>query len=278
MTRMNTILLATATLTAPALATPETITFSRDDGTSVELTDFIPSAPDIKLTLERVFFYDGGDYYSYHPMIVDGTADGDLLRPEAANIGYLDNDGLLIENAITTEWVTTPPQFDDYGILPQSHFYDAPDNECPQGCPRYGSSYNDLGPLYIPFRWHTDEAPSDYYYGWVSFKVVTLTQGFSCDYPGDSDVGCPPYQGTYRRNEFRWVGAGYETEPNTPIVASLYCPADFNYDGGVDVFDLFEFLDLFNSMNPIADLTEDGVFDIFDAYRFLNLYGSPCEF
>jgi len=54
------------------------------------------------------------------------------------------------------------------------------------------------------------------------------------------------------------------------------CPADFTHDGVLDIFDVFAFLDAFNTQDPIADLTGDGVFDIFDVFAYLDAFNTGC--
>ena len=54
------------------------------------------------------------------------------------------------------------------------------------------------------------------------------------------------------------------------------CPADFTGDGSLDIFDVFAFLDAFNTMNPAADFTGDGSFDIFDVFGFLDAFNAGC--
>ncbi|MCA9303627.1 MAG: VCBS repeat-containing protein [Phycisphaerales bacterium] len=57
---------------------------------------------------------------------------------------------------------------------------------------------------------------------------------------------------------------------------SAGCPADFTGDGTLDIFDVFGFLDAFNSMDPSADFTGDGLFDIFDVFAFLDAFNAGC--
>jgi hypothetical protein len=58
--------------------------------------------------------------------------------------------------------------------------------------------------------------------------------------------------------------------------ANPYCAADLDESYTLDVFDVFEFLDLFNASDPQADFTSDGSFDIFDVFAFLDEYNS-CD-
>lgn len=60
-----------------------------------------------------------------------------------------------------------------------------------------------------------------------------------------------------------------------PITVSD-CVADFNGDGTLDIFDVFNFLDAFNSGQGAADLNNDGVWDIFDVFIYLDLFNAGC--
>ena len=54
------------------------------------------------------------------------------------------------------------------------------------------------------------------------------------------------------------------------------CAADLTGDGVLDIFDVFAFLDLFNTGDPGADFTGDGSLDIFDVFAFLDLFNAGC--
>lgn len=54
------------------------------------------------------------------------------------------------------------------------------------------------------------------------------------------------------------------------------CPADFTGDGTLDVFDVFAFLEAFNTSDPAADFTGDGSYDIFDVFGFLDVFNAGC--
>ena len=54
------------------------------------------------------------------------------------------------------------------------------------------------------------------------------------------------------------------------------CPADFTGDGALNIFDVFAFLDAFESMDASADFTGDGVFDIFDVFAYLDAFTAGC--
>jgi hypothetical protein len=54
------------------------------------------------------------------------------------------------------------------------------------------------------------------------------------------------------------------------------CIADLTGDGTLDIFDVFEFISLFNAQDPAADLTGDGSYDIFDLFEFISLFNMGC--
>ena len=56
------------------------------------------------------------------------------------------------------------------------------------------------------------------------------------------------------------------------------CPADLAAPlGTLNVFDLIEYIALYNAQDPAADLTAPvGVFNIFDVQAYLGLYNAGC--
>lgn len=54
------------------------------------------------------------------------------------------------------------------------------------------------------------------------------------------------------------------------------CTADFTGEGALDIFDVFAFLEAFNTMAADADFTGDGSFDIFDVFAFLDAFNAGC--
>lgn len=56
------------------------------------------------------------------------------------------------------------------------------------------------------------------------------------------------------------------------------CPADFNNDQSVNVFDVFAFLNAFAAQDPSADLAEPfDTFNVFDVFAFLGIYSAGCS-
>jgi len=64
------------------------------------------------------------------------------------------------------------------------------------------------------------------------------------------------------------AGAGYYFD--------IFCPADLDGDGDLDIFDVFTFLNLFNIQDPAADFNNDSVFDIFDVFAYLDSFNAGC--
>ncbi|MBL8764592.1 MAG: S8 family serine peptidase [Phycisphaerae bacterium] len=59
-------------------------------------------------------------------------------------------------------------------------------------------------------------------------------------------------------------------------LAALGCDGDYNADGSVDDFDLFDFLNVFFANSPRADFNGDTAVDDFDLFDFLNAFFGPC--
>ena len=52
--------------------------------------------------------------------------------------------------------------------------------------------------------------------------------------------------------------------------------ADLNNDGTLNFYDVSEFLDLYNSMDPLADWDDNGSFNFFDVSGFIQSYNEGC--
>jgi hypothetical protein len=59
-------------------------------------------------------------------------------------------------------------------------------------------------------------------------------------------------------------------------ISIMGCAADMTSDGQLDVFDVFAFLDAYESGDPAADHTGDGTLDVFDVFGYLDLYNAGC--
>ncbi|MCA9304111.1 MAG: hypothetical protein KC996_08320, partial [Phycisphaerales bacterium] len=60
------------------------------------------------------------------------------------------------------------------------------------------------------------------------------------------------------------------------LIGPLECSADITGDGTLDIFDVFGYLDLFNTGDLGADFTGDGTLDIFDVFAFLDAFNAGC--
>lgn len=54
----------------------------------------------------------------------------------------------------------------------------------------------------------------------------------------------------------------------------INAPGDITGDGLVDIFDVFEFIELFNTSDPRADFQPDGILDVFDVFAFIGAFNS----
>jgi hypothetical protein len=71
------------------------------------------------------------------------------------------------------------------------------------------------------------------------------------------------------------------TRAQTPTIGPLeatspYCPADFNNDLVVDLFDYLDFIDAFATQATDADFNADTVVDIFDYLDFVAAFAAGC--
>lgn len=57
---------------------------------------------------------------------------------------------------------------------------------------------------------------------------------------------------------------------------TVYCPADFNEDGGVNTLDVLAFLNAWTSDDPEADFNHDGNINTLDVLAFLNAWTAGC--
>jgi hypothetical protein len=60
------------------------------------------------------------------------------------------------------------------------------------------------------------------------------------------------------------------------IDVMVTCRADMFTDGVINIFDVLEFIDAYNALDPIADFTNDGVVNIFDVLAFIAAYNDGC--
>jgi hypothetical protein len=78
--------------------------------------------------------------------------------------------------------------------------------------------------------------------------------------------------------EYDALGLARSATPTIgPLEAtSLYCPADFNGDQVVDLFDYLDFVNAFSTQEPLADFNADNVVDLFDYLDFVAAFAQGC--
>jgi hypothetical protein len=70
------------------------------------------------------------------------------------------------------------------------------------------------------------------------------------------------------------TGFAFRLHHGSDAVRLVYTvKADFDGNLALDIFDVFMFLDAFESKNPDADMNSDGVIDVFDVFVLLNSFG-----
>jgi hypothetical protein len=278
------ITITLAACAATASASPKVVHFTGHKDTNVLLTDYDQSLPNVRLRLNLQGFGGGKATNYYAPVLVEdevvcfGTqpSENDIEAAELANFDYPAEPGTLLEPAIGG-WIYTEPLCDKRQILPSVlSEYTGGDIGGPADCetcyPVRAQIDNVPGEIhYIPFRVKAMSS-SDWSYGWVAFSINEIYTPLCYD-----DTCEPDHPRT--RLFFDYVAAGLESEPNTPIIAGGgLCPGDINFDAQRDTFDVFDYLDLFNTMDAAADYDNDGTLDIFDVFAFLDDFQTPCEF
>jgi hypothetical protein len=278
-----------AAMTAPALATPEVVRFDQtapfDPANDfVDLIDADPTAPDIRLS-----------YFAHDP---GGGSNAEVWHPQIVGVGWdaFGGNGLEVESAIgpqgylaagTAVPTATPGP---WGVAEQDVYYGyGPDNyslahigyevfpfksdclSCSYMEPMFTSAE---GTYYVATRW---EDNSQTYYGWAAFRVEYLPYPQSCIWD-DGFGNCNSWDlDSLRQLGLRFVAAGWETDPGTPIIAGAgLCPADINFDARVDFFDLSTYIAAYLAGDDLADVVDDDVLTFYDVAAFLSLYNDPC--
>lgn len=59
-------------------------------------------------------------------------------------------------------------------------------------------------------------------------------------------------------------------------VPTGWCQADLNFDGTLDIFDVFAFLENYNAESPWANFTLGQDIDIFDVFGYLDAFSAGC--
>lgn len=288
---MRTLTMLLAAIAAPALAAPQVIVFDPsapfDPATGfVDLVDYQPTAPDIRLSF---FAHDPG-----------GGSNAEVWHPQMVGVGWdpFGGNGLLVESAIGSQGylvpgvpvMAMPPE--RWGVAQQDVYYGASPNNYPLLPIGYevfpfqndclSCSYLERfltmpeGRAYIALRWEEND---QVFYGWASFDVEYLAYPPSCI----DDDGFGSCDGVDLKNlrqlGLRYVAVGWETEPDTPIAAGGgLCRADMNFDGRINFFDIAEFVVRFLANDAAADFTGDGELNFFDLSVFLEEHAAGCAF
>ncbi len=287
---MKATALLLATLTTPALAAPEVVLFDPsapfDPATGIiDLVDVDPTAPDIRLS-----------YFATDP---GGGSNAEVWHPEIIGAGWspFGGNGLEVESSIMSEeylaagTVVPTATPGPWGVAHEDVYYGAGPDDYPLTHIGYevfpfqdsclSCSYLedfltlDEGVYYVVMRWE-DNAQT--YYGWVAFNVEYLAYPPSCIF--DDGFSCNGYDlKGLRQLGLRYVAAGWETEPGTPITTGGgLCRADMNFDARFDFFDVAAYLSAYVAQDPSADYTDDGSFDFFDVSAFIDEYNAGCAF
>ncbi|MBM4109354.1 MAG: hypothetical protein FJ255_11210 [Phycisphaerae bacterium] len=135
-----------------------------------------------------------------------------------------------------------------------------------------GAGGTALPPIPVPALAVQKDAPGRIYAGTDIGLFISGDDGATWSRL-DPGVGPTPVE------EFVWK------DPRTLLVVThgrgmylgaVFCAADLNLDGVVDLNDFLEFLNRFNAGSDLADYTGDGVIDFNDLLAFLNVYNQPC--
>ena len=100
---------------------------------------------------------------------------------------------------------------------------------------------------------------------------IQINAGGNCSEGGILDISV----GSYVDNN-QTVPPGRVGFARFHVGPAAGCAADFTGDGTLDVFDVFAFLNAFNTGDPSADFTGDGSFDIFDVFAYLDAFNAGC--
>lgn len=125
--------------------------------------------------------------------------------------------------------------------------------------------------LHYPIR--VAEPSGSYLYGWIAVQVVDLFNT-GCD-PACADSGVMSFCSL---PVLRLLGAGFETQPNMPIVVGGgLCPADLSFDAVLDLADIQAFVDAFVAQDGASDFDGNGIFDLADVLAFVDAFVSGCD-
>ncbi|MBL8764718.1 MAG: DNRLRE domain-containing protein [Phycisphaerae bacterium] len=112
---------------------------------------------------------------------------------------------------------------------------------------------------------------------WAIFDVTATVQSWS-DLPATNLGWVIRPSGT---DGWRPRSSEASALADRPVLEITYdlgpaCAADFNHDGSVDDFDVFDFLNAFFQNHYLADFNRDGSVDDFDFFDLFNVLYDPC--
>lgn len=150
-------------------------------------------------------------------------------------------------------------------------FCSALDTEYPDG------AYGDDDTAQVWFVYSGGAAPLEWFTDHSSARVQTLDVNFHAGRTGHFEWRFDSIN-TYMNNFRGWhvdniVVTGPAlvcTDPPNP------CPADFNNDGVVDLFDYLDFVSAFANSVSQADFNGDRVIDFFDYLDFVDVFSGGC--
>jgi len=276
------IRLYTAALTLPmlinaAIAAPVVFHLNGDTDDDIVMSDIDPMLPSIRVYIEDTSYPGSGtEGHGYAPALIeDGVTCGgpppSLIDVESLySYQYQTRRGDLIEASSNGEWRYTEPRCSEEVFLSEvlfrSYLHDC------FTCYDFNIALNSNRYYVQPVRWKPIDGDT-WTYGWVGFRVYeTPNPDPTCH---NSCYDDPEWTFAH----FDIVAFGMELEPEVPIIAGGgLCPGDINLDAERDIFDVFDYLDLFMAMDPDADYTSDGSYDIFDIFAFLEDFNSYCVF
>lgn len=289
---MKTPMLLTMLMAVPAIGAPEVVRF--DPSMPFELgvdtlraTDIDPAAPDIELFVWEREPGGGSNASVWYPQVIgygwepSGTSGALEVESSIINETYL-SAGVVVPTSTPGPW----------GVAERDVWY----GDGPSNYPLENIAYEyfpfqdtclsctiledflsiDSGVHYIALRWEQD---SQTHYGWVAFEFEQAPYPPGCIH--DDGFSCDGYdlESLRQLGELRYLALGWETDPETPIVAGGgLCRTDMNFDTVIDFFDVSQFISSFAAGESSADFTGDGNFDFFDVSAFIDEYSAGCDF
>lgn len=137
------------------------------------------------------------------------------------------------------------------------------------GCPFDFSLFGtDQGVYVTPLRFEDDQG--EWHAAWIAIRV-------SEDIFPDCNACDPNPPADLTVASFAYIGFGYETEADTPIInGGGLCESDLDQNAVLDLADVQVFAQSFLAAGSLADLNSDGVFDLADIQQFIGSFNTGC--